>query len=1014
MRLRLWKEKSEVWGGGFWSMGVEKSGMSYIENLKNLNFQIENHNNSSVYLVCELEEYIEKNESPYIIIALDKAKEFDVDAVYFRFFDDERPPLAQIYIYDNILKNRTKEEYIKIHRDVWSGCEVSIYMVVDKTEIKVFDGRKPVDIVNDEIKVNPIDIIELEVQNDVLKRYRAQLFNNGAFWETDTANRHFLYDTGAAGRLIKSLREVRRKFKELIDDQSELSDRLLIMCILIKYLEENGNEPETGKNLASDFFYASTGFRNLTEILYHNKLTSLLEKLSSHFNGGIFAMTDNMDPSNDIYTDIKKITQKSLAVFFDAESNENLFGWREYSFEHIPIELISNLYEEFLPRKENTNTSEDGAVFTPSFLVNLLIDECLPLNFKDTNENKKLIDPACGSGIFLVTAFKRLVQRWRIKNRKNGKLASTTPEILKQILKDNIFGIDIHYNSVNLTVFSLQLALCSMLKPRQIWTKKGLFNDLKRDGNIIKKDFFDYLAEGKFIKDFDLVIGNPPFKELSKEKYTNYKEKLTKFAEKENINLQIPHYQEALLFLSTSFLLLKKETGKLCLIMKSGPFLYSGDKDNDQNTNLIFRDTLFKQYNITQIIDFTLLKSLFRANVETTAVFINNKPAENDTIIHIVVRETRSIFEKSYFELSHYDFHKVPSSVAASKPYIWKCNLLGGAQVYHIINNFQKVQKLKDYLETKKTEGWDFGQGYIVGNKSKEDVNKLISGKNTIVGKYFTKDGIGKIEKQKETHFKDIPENSKSIFSPPHLMLKKTIGTERIPIDLREDYLTFRNEILGIHCPQKHKKELHKLEEQLKNNNDILRFHIVVTSARAGIVRSMFSSDLSDLLNLPLFSKKPFSLNTSEQIIINDVLNYYVEEFGKGMNAIIQRKTANIEEHIKPFSKIYCDSLNKIYAKKEEKKYYLSRLTDGISFFACEYTFGNGNKCTVEKTEANLDDLLYLWNPSHSVRYSKIMRIYSDNGKIIRLVKPKKLLYWLQSIALRDFDDTLEDALKRN
>ena len=83
MRLRLWKEKSEVWGGGFWSMGVEKSGMSYIENLKNLNFQIENHNNSSVYLVCELEEYIKKNESPYIIIALDKAEIYGINIKFF-------------------------------------------------------------------------------------------------------------------------------------------------------------------------------------------------------------------------------------------------------------------------------------------------------------------------------------------------------------------------------------------------------------------------------------------------------------------------------------------------------------------------------------------------------------------------------------------------------------------------------------------------------------------------------------------------------------------------------------------------------------------------------------------------------------------------------------------------------------------------------------------------------------------------------------------------------------------
>jgi hypothetical protein len=990
--------------------------IKYIENLKNLDFQIEKSGHSSVYFVCKQKEYIVQGISPDIIIALDRAKEFYADAVYFRTFDEKgRPPLAQIYIYDNILNKRTNDAYNKIHRNVWSGCEISIYMIVDQTEIRVFDSRKPVDIVDDKIEVDPIDIIDLEEKDDILKKYRAQLFDNGAFWETDIANRHFLYNTGAVERLIKGLREVRSRFKRLIGDQPELSDSLLIMCILIKYLEENGNDSKTGRNYASDFFDTSTGFRHLTEILRHNKLTSLLKKLSTRFNGGIFAMTDNKNPSKNIYDDIDKINQSSLADFFDAGSEKNLFGWREYSFEHIPIELISNLYEEFLPKENGRDTPKDGAVYTPSFLVNLLIDECLPLNFNDTNENIKLIDPACGSGIFLVTAFKRLVQRWRIKNRKNGKLANPIPKILKQILKNNIFGIDIHYNAVNLTVFSLQLAMCSMLKPRQIWTEQGLFNDLKSDGNIIERDFFDYLGEDTFIQDFDLVIGNPPFKELAVEKYSTYKEKLAKFERKENINLQIPHYQEALLFLSTSFLLLKKETGMLCLIMKSGPFLYSGDKDNDQDKHIAFRERLFKQYNIMQVIDFTLLKNLFRRDGETVAVFIEKKLPEKDTITHIVVRETRSVFEKSYFELNHYDFHKVPTSIAATVPYIWRCNLLGGAQVYHIVDSLNNFQNLKEYLETKKIEGWEYGQGYIVGKKSKkEDINKLIFGRDTIVDKYFTKNGIRLIEKQKETHFKDIPANSKSIFSPPHLMLKKTIGKERIPMELREEYLTFKNEILGIHCPSRHREELYELEKQLKNNNDILRFHIVATSARAGIIRSMFSSDLNDLLNLPLLGKKAFNPSISERIIISDVLKYYVEEFGKGRNATIQKKNADTEKHIKPFSTVYCDSLNKIYAKKDGRRYYLSKLTEGISFFACEYTFGRGNKFTFDISEANLDNLLHSWNPSKSVKYSKIMRIYSDNGNRIILVKPKKLLYWLQSIALRDFDDTLEDILKGN
>jgi hypothetical protein len=174
----------------------------------------------------------------------------------------------------------------------------------------------------------------------------------------------------------------------------------------------------------------------------------------------------------------------------------------------------------------------------------------------------------------------------------------------------------------------------------------------------------------------------------------------------------------------------------------------------------------------------------------------------------------------------------------------------------------------------------------------------------------------------------------------------------------------------------------------------------------------MFTSDLSDLLNMPLFMEEPFNPNTSEQIIIDDVLNYYIEEFGKGKNADVHKKTADIEKHIKPFSKVYCDSLNSIYAnKKDGKRYHFTKLTEGDSFFVCEYTFGRGNNYAYEPSNENLDDLLYSWNPSHSVKYTKIMRIHSDG--VIRLVKPKKLMFWLQSTALIDFGDTLKDALNR-
>jgi hypothetical protein len=173
----------------------------------------------------------------------------------------------------------------------------------------------------------------------------------------------------------------------------------------------------------------------------------------------------------------------------------------------------------------------------------------------------------------------------------------------------------------------------------------------------------------------------------------------------------------------------------------------------------------------------------------------------------------------------------------------------------------------------------------------------------------------------------------------------------------------------------------------------------------------MYTADLGDLLNMPILKDDVFRLSISEQIIINDVLNYYIEEFGKGKNAPIHRETADIEKHIKPFSKVYCDSLNKIYAKKGKNKYYFTKLTEGNSFFVCEYTFGSNNKFVCEQQDDDLDELLYSWNPSHTVRYSRIMKVYGNN--VIRLIKPKKLLYWLQSTALIDAGDTLEDALNR-
>lgn len=977
---------------------MEKHENKYINNINILDFNIEDKYNSSVFLVNELEKYISEEDcSPYIIIALERAQNFHADAVYFRFFEDNRPPLPQIYIYDNINNHRSELEYRELHRNIWSASEIPIYFIIDNTQIRIFDSREPVTIKNGEIIVSPIDFIDLEhlsQYDEVIKNYNARLFDNGNFWNSDIASKNFLNNRTVYEKLITSLKCLRESFKDHSNLPNRISDQILILCILIKYLEENG-EDDNHVNLAHDFFYKAVGHSTLVEVIRNQKIVDLFNKLADHFNGGIFSL------SIDDQITLKNTNLEFLASFLEGTivGTQRVF-WEEYSFKHIPIELISNFYEEFLPKEKNESSGQEkkkdsGAVYTPAFLVNFLIDECLPLSSKQLNGNVKLIDASCGSGIFLVMAFKRLVQRWRILNRKEGKLADTNPSILKNILTNNIFGVDVDKNATALTIFSLNLSLCSMLTPKQIWTELA-FDNLKTSGNIVEKDFFEYLIENK-PSNFDLVIGNPPFKAINENKYLYYSNKL-----KENglaFSCKIPDNQLALMFLEKTLDILV-DNGMLCLIMPSGPLLY--------NKTLSFRKVLFNKYDVKQIIDFTFLKSiLFKdVNVGTASIFIQKTKPTNNDILHVVTKRTRANKEKIFFEFDHYDFYNVPKTIACTIDFVWKCNLLGGERVYELVTKYtNNVTTIKDFLEKKRLESnWHYGQGYIVGKQNQKHFANYITGKNTVVDKNFTEEGIKKIEIQNNIKFKD--KSRKELFEAPHLLLKKTIGKNGIiPIELRNDYLTFRNEIIGIHCPKDELKDLEYFESFLRNNNNLLRSLIIATSARAGISRSVYTHLAEDFYKLPFDSN--IKLSDTDSIIVNDVSKYIIPYFELGEKSELNDIVSDFSI-FELFSRTYCANLNVIYAKKQFS-YKLKKILEGQNYFACEFHYTNiDSSYTYTKVENDLSSLIEYWQ-GESCLIKRVIRMYSQNR--IVLIKPKQLRYWLESIALRDVDDTFDDII---
>ena len=112
---------------------------------------------------------------------------------------------------------------------------------------------------NGEIIVSPIDFIDLEhlsQYDEVIKNYNARLFDNGNFWNSDIASKNFLNNRTVYEKLITSLKCLRESFKDHSNLPNRISDQILILCILIKYLEENG-EDDNHVNLAHDFFLQS-------------------------------------------------------------------------------------------------------------------------------------------------------------------------------------------------------------------------------------------------------------------------------------------------------------------------------------------------------------------------------------------------------------------------------------------------------------------------------------------------------------------------------------------------------------------------------------------------------------------------------------------------------------------------------------------------------------------------------------------------------------------------------------
>ena len=183
----------------------------------------------------------------------------------------------------------------------------------------------------------------------------------------------------------------------------------------------------------------------------------------------------------------------------------------QYNFAKIDSDIIGRIYEYHVSRDERKRL---GQFYTPDYIIDYILDG-IPLKV-----NYKLLDPACGSGGFLIRAYDRFLKISIDKNKNNSH---------KQILETNLFGYDINAFAVHLTAMNLAL--------KNIESKTDALNVIERDSLTTDPTFSDFTSyqartlDAK-VKDvekskhtgFDVVVGNPPYFNMSqdeiKEKYS--------------------------------------------------------------------------------------------------------------------------------------------------------------------------------------------------------------------------------------------------------------------------------------------------------------------------------------------------------------------------------------------------------------------------------------------------------------------------------------------------------------
>jgi len=650
-----------------------------------------------------------------IIISEDEALTKKLENKIF-VFDSPENTNCSFYVITTTLKAK---DLFLVRRYIWNESKYDLYFInenpetVENSKINLYyakiNPRKP------ECKIASFtgkDCAEIEK----IKKWK---FDTGAFWfgYSEFLNKIKERKTRVDKELVERLKQLKNKLHEELDEIDKESGKivqaLIDRTLFIKFLEDKHiinshfyNFHFSDKSDGNDIDYKK--FLKNNDIKSINKLFDEINKL---FNNVLFKRPD---------VEEKYLTKNVLTLIYDTIKNYNwenkqlsLFDFR---FDVIPIEFISHIYEVFLEKEQQV----EGIYYTPDKLASLIIDDTI-------NKPGTVFDPACGSGMFLVLAFRKLLEKEALKSKNIAKQI----EHRNKLLFNCIFGIEKEYTAWRLTIFSLYLEILKDIPPKKL--KEFINQKLKNKAdkifpydfsrNIINHNALETKEEDKPHKDksFDYIVGNPPFLEIKSntEEQEFIKEYSTKIDGTDLKASQVIENNQ----ISQAFMLKIKDWSNI-----GTRFGFVLNSSNFYGTSKKFQDFFFRYYRIENFYELSRVKELLfqKAKESVVVAIFNNCPSQNNKINYYPVN--MGIFSKKFDLLIIQEDKKIKLSQnkILNNKIVLRDYLIGNEYDLKLLDKLTNSNKLVDYLSKDKNYKSFCGLTRI----SNQELNKYLRSQN--------------------------------------------------------------------------------------------------------------------------------------------------------------------------------------------------------------------------------------------------------------------------------------------